>query len=412
MLRGLQSELPELIESALNYRWKITIRYLTVNALLFLLVGGCGPIVQGARFPQRPDSVKVGSLLGPFEGRVLDADTKRPIVDAVVVCSWAFVRGMGNAAAEAMRAMETTTDVDGHYRFPALRNLPIGLTTRLSRFSLVAYKKGYAAYRHDRNFGQQQRHRTFSQHNNRVMLSRWSPELSHARHLLFLGGHPAIRAASNWELLAAAAELDSGGTRAGLVSGLRAIPGSTTGGKYRLDARVLLSSDDIRTITGYTGAFTEGRLQGARSEHYDTYHFHAKDRPERYDVAIRLWRLDVDKLTAEYEKLLKQLPGSRQTDEVADRSFSVLQGEILGMGFLSRTSSVLVLLTCGRGQCTANDHLQKLAKKVLENTSKLPGMDDDDSLLEPPTMGKPPVMEEEPLGGPNRSANPEDEDEQ
>lgn len=390
--------------------WKITIRYLTVNVLLLLAASGCGPIVHGARFPQRPDSVKVGSLLGPFEGQVLDADTRRPIRDAVVVCSWAFVRGMGNTAAEATRALETTSDVDGRYWFPTLRNLPLGLTTRLSRFSLVVYKKGYASYRHDRNFGQRQRHRAFSQRSNTVMLSRWSPELSHARHLLFIGGHPAIQAASKWELLAAAAELDAGGARSRLASGLRAVPGTTSTGKYRLDAKVLLTSDDIRAITGYTGAFVEGRLQGPRSETYDTYHFHAKDRPERYDVALRLWRQEDDKLTAEYEGILKRLPEARQTDEVADRSFTVLQGQIMGIGFLSRTSSTLVLLTCGRGQCTKDEHLLKLARKVLENTGKLPSPDDG-GLLEPTTTGKPPVMEDAPLDG-APSTNPEDEDEQ
>ena len=378
--------------------------------MLFLAASGCGPIVQGARFPQRPDSVKTGSLLGPFEGQVLDADTRRPISDAVVVCSWAFVRGMGNSSAEATRAMETTSDVDGRYWFPTLRNLPLGLTTRLSRFSLVVYKKGYAAYRHDRTFSQRRLHRTFAQRNNQVMLSRWSPELSHARHLLFIGGHPAIRAASKWELLAAAAELDGGSPRT-LVSGVRSMPGAGASGKFRLDAKVLLSSDDIRAITSYIGAFAEGRLQGPRSESYDTYHFHAKDRPERYDVALRLWRLDDDKLTAKYESLLKQLPGSKQTDEVADRSFTVLQGEIMGLGFLSRTSSSLVLVTCGRGQCTADDHLQRLAKKILENSSKLPGLDDDDIQLGPP-RGKAPVMEEGPLSGPGEATNPEDEDEQ
>ena len=339
---------------------------------------------------------------------MLDADTRRPISDAVVVCSWAFVRGLGNSSAEATRAMEATSDVDGRYWFPTLRNLPLGLTTRLSRFSLVVYKKGYASYRHDRNFGQRRRHRSFSQRSNVVMLSRWSPELSHARHLLFIGGHPAIRAASKWELLAAAAELD-GGPRS--VSGLRAVPGTGASGKFRLNAKVLLSSDDIRTITGFTGAFTEGRLQGPRSEQYDTYHFHAKDRPERYDVALRLWRLEDDKLTTEYESLLKRLPGSKQTDEVADRSFTVLQGEIMGLAFLSRTTSSLVLLTCGRGQCTADDHLMQLARKVLGNTSKLPSFDEDDSLLDTPPAAKPPTMEEEPLSGPGAATNPEDEDE-
>lgn len=324
-------------------------------------------------------------MLGPFEGQLLDADTQRPIADAVVWCSWSFARGVGNTAAEAARTMATHTDVDGRYFIPALRDLPSGLSTRLARFSLVAYKKGYVAYRHDRVFGQGRRHRLFSQWGNRVLLSRWSPELSHARHLLFIGNGKALQQASKWEVLAAAAELDGRRRSSQLTANLETQPDApaATRSKLKLDASVLLSSEDIRAVTGYTGALQRGRLRGPRSEAYDTYHYRAKDRPERYDVAVRVWRLEDDKLTARYDKLLGQLPGSKQTDEVADRSFKVAQGEIMGLGFVIRASNALVLLTCGKGQCSSDAQLLQLAKRVLKNTSKLPSLSEDDSTLAP-----------------------------
>ncbi|MEK7754476.1 MAG: hypothetical protein AAB654_21305, partial [Acidobacteriota bacterium] len=44
-----------------------------------------------------------------------------------------------------------------------------------------------------------------SQRANLIKLTRWSPELSHARHLLFIGNGKRLTAESEWEVLAAAA---------------------------------------------------------------------------------------------------------------------------------------------------------------------------------------------------------------
>lgn len=353
---------------------KLPIRTWAVNGLLIVaqlaLLGGCGPIVQRAPFPERPDSVKAGFLFGPFEGRVVDADTEQPLADALIWCSWSFERGLGNAAPEAVRSAHATTNADGAYRIAPLRRFPQGLTTRLSHFSLVVYKKGYVAYRDDRLFNQRRQRSTFSQLNNQIRLSRWSPELSHADHLLFIGGAPPLLKASAWEIPQAVAELEGRRPRAALEArAAQGVPARPTAG---LNASILLSSDDVRTITSYTGAFREDRLAGKRTATYDTFHLRAVDRPERYDVAVRLWRLSDDQLTAKYEEVLGKLPGSKQSDEVADRSFVVQQGEILGLGFMDRTSSALVLLTCGRGQCADSGHLLKLARKIESNLRRLP----------------------------------------
>jgi hypothetical protein len=351
---------------------KLPIRLLAVNGLLALLLAGCGPIVRSAPFAQRPDSVKRGSALGPFEGRVVDTDTRAPVSEALVWCGWSFSRGIGNQAPERVETTTTRTNADGAYQVRALRRFPQGLSTHLSKFTMVIYKKGYVAYRHDRIFNHRRRRRTFSQYANEVRLSRWSPELSHMRHLLFIGSAPALAKASAWEVPEAVAELEGRSTKRSFASRLTAVVATPQiKVKRRLDASVLLSSDEVRAVTGYTGGFKTGRLAGASTDEYDTYHLRAADRPERYDVAIRLWRLEGDEATKKYEELLNTLPGSKQNDKIADRSFSVTQGEILGFGLLERATGIVVLLTCGKGQCTREAHLQALAKTIAGRLDKL-----------------------------------------
>ena len=55
----------------------------------------CGPMIEAAPFPVRPDSVRPADLLGPYDGIVVDADSDRPIAGATVSASWAFERGIG-----------------------------------------------------------------------------------------------------------------------------------------------------------------------------------------------------------------------------------------------------------------------------------------------------------------------------
>jgi len=40
-----------------------------------LATAGCGPLVERAPFPARPDSVRPADLLGPYDGKVIDADS-------------------------------------------------------------------------------------------------------------------------------------------------------------------------------------------------------------------------------------------------------------------------------------------------------------------------------------------------
>ena len=99
-----------------------------------------------------------------------------------------------------------STDAGGNYRVPTLGSIPAG--TRITEFSLLVYKRGYIAYRSDRRFTDLGPRMDFAQEDNQVLLERWRNELSHARHLRFVGGGTAVAALTQWELADASAELE------------------------------------------------------------------------------------------------------------------------------------------------------------------------------------------------------------
>src|SRR5690349_21719697 len=78
--------------------------HIKIGALLFAALAGCAGPRAEAPFPARPDTVIPGDLSGPFEGRVVDAGTGKPVEGAAVLASWAFESGVGlpgPAAAES-----------------------------------------------------------------------------------------------------------------------------------------------------------------------------------------------------------------------------------------------------------------------------------------------------------------------
>src|SRR5690606_10327090 len=99
---------------------------------------------------------------------------------------------------------------------------------------------------------------------------------------------------------------------------------------------------------------------------YSSQHFKALGRPETWDVAIRLWRLDPAQAHERYEELVTQLPGVIERDDIANRSFIANENEIRGVGFLDAPRGVVVLLTCGANQCTSQDDALALAQGVHE----------------------------------------------
>jgi hypothetical protein len=310
--------------------------------------------VRTAPFRVRPDAPDAGSLYGPFTGRVLDATTRTPVAGALVYAAWTLERGTGLTEPAGAREFVGSTDASGAYRVPALDGVPRG--TRVTDFTLLVYKRGFVAYRSDRRFTDLGPRMDFAQRDNQVLLERWRSELSHARHLRFVGSGTAVAALTQWELADASAELD--GKRAPGGDDLRPHRGE---GQYVVAAQ-LLTEADIKSRTRYDGGFETGPLSDEPdTATYSSQHFKALGRPETWDVAIRMWRLEPGKAQERYDELLTQLPGVAEKDDLANRSFVANEAEIRGVGFLDAPRGVVVLLTCGSSQCTTIEDAQALA---------------------------------------------------
>ena len=354
-----------------------------VAAVLSLLAGACGPIVEQAPFSYRGDTMSPGDLLGPFEGIVVDAETDRPIAGAVVSGSWAFERGVGLVGPAGAEEVATQTGADGRYRLPRLEALPEGPSMRIRRFTLVVYRRGFVGWRSDRRFPEGTVRRDFSQRGNRVRLERWRDGLTYHQHVRFLGGGAAVKSALGPELEAAALEL-SGEDPTPVLAEREAAVRSTA----VLDIAPLLSDDDIRSVTGYAGAFLTSDLKDLpTTEFYDSLHFKAEGQEESFDVGLRVWKLGEDGAEAQYRKLLGELPGAKPRDEIGDASLRARTGDIYGLAFILRQRGIVVSLTCGVRQCTEESMVQKLAKLV---ESRLPELEEE----------KPPAAPVTPLGTP------------
>ncbi|HET7502708.1 MAG TPA: hypothetical protein VFK02_16920, partial [Kofleriaceae bacterium] len=257
-----------------------------------------------------------------------------------------------------------STDAAGNYKVPRLDHLPRG--TRVTEFTLLVYKRGFIAYRSDRRFNDLGLRMDFAQNDNQVLLERWRNELSHARHLRFVGAGTAVAALTQWEVGDATAELD--GRRARGEDDLR--PGRGEG-QYVVAAQ-LLSESDIKARTKYDGAFETGPLSDEPdTATYSSQHFKALGRSETWDVALRVWRLDATKAQERYDELLSTLPGITEKDDIAGRSFIASENEIRGVGFLDAPRGIVVLMTCGANQCISQDDANALAHIIYNRIKTL-----------------------------------------
>lgn len=360
------------------------------------MFAGCGPIIDRAEFPARPDTLRPGDLLGPFDGVVLDSDTERPVTGAVVAGSWAFERGVGLSGPMAAHEYVTQTGADGRYRIPKLSELPGGASARVRRFTLIVYHRGHVGWRSDRRFPVGEERRDFAQRGNRVRLDPWQDGLLHHRHLAFLGGGAAVRAASSWEVQPASLELEAGGVAVKTLT-----PGAATDAPAqpkRLDIAPLLSEDEVRGVTGYAGRFDVGKLADlATTEFYDSRHFKALGKTESFDVGLRVWRLGTAGAEAQYRKLLTELPGASATEEIGDASLRARSGDVLGLAFLQRERGIVVSVTCGVAQCQEESMILRLAKLVDSHIGELPA--------ERPLSGEAPVAPATPPTNPATKAD-------
>jgi hypothetical protein len=335
---------------------------------VLLLATACGASgVRPAPFRARPDSVDPGSLLGPFDGKVVDAASGDPIAGALVYATWSLQSGSGMQAPSGFRETVTSTDSSGRYRVPAFGDVDgpgVSRRARVADFYLVIYKRGYVAYRSDRRFDDLGPRQDFAQQQNVVRMDKWRTSYSHVRHLRYVGGGPAIAALTRWEMREAAAELS------GIKAGPRVATDLVVSGRG-LAASLVLSEQDLRSITGFDGAFETGPLNDEPdTDLYSSQHFRALGQPETFDVAVRVWKLDRATAEERYGELLTTLPDAKEVNEIADRSMRATEQQIYGVGFLDSARGVVVLMTCGQSQCKSIDMLVALGRKAHENVKR------------------------------------------
>jgi hypothetical protein len=337
--------------------------------LLAITAAGCGAgRVRPAPFRFRPDSVDPGSLLGPFDGKVVDATSGDPVAGALVYATWSLQTGSAMQAPSGFREAVTSTDSSGRYRIAELDDQDgpgVPRRARVSDFYLVIYKRGYVAYRSDRRFDDLGPRLDFAQRQNQVRLEKWRTDHSHVRHLRYVGGGPAIAALTRWEMEEAAAELS------GIKAGPRVATDLVVTGGGGLPASLVLSEQDLRAITRFDGTFETGPLNDEPdTDFYSSQHFRALGQPESFDVAVRVWKLDQKTAQERYVELVGSLPDAKEVNEIADRSMRATEQQIFGVGFLDERRGVVVLMTCGQSQCKSIDVLVALGRKAHENIKR------------------------------------------
>jgi hypothetical protein len=334
---------------------------------IFALLGLCAcaaPLARPAPFHARPDTVARGDLYGPFAGRVVDADSQRPVSGALVQATWTFVAGFGMNAPAGYKEWVGSTDTLGYYQIPRLEDAP---HERLSEFHLVVYKKGYAAFRSDRRFDDFGPRTDFAQRGYEVELTKWRDDMSHARHLRYVGGGAALAELTAWEIPAAVAEL--GGQKPQVARA--AVPGAAA--QAPLDADDLITPDDLKKATGFEGAFDVSNLQDEPSTPtYDSVHLQARGRDESYDVALRVWRISGDELKKQYQRLLDELPRVQERNELGDKSLRATseKGDILAAGFAEEGRGLVVLIQCGVAQCRTHDAVLQLLRLAKDRADR------------------------------------------
>ena len=355
----VQQLIPTIPESVKSARSGFLSK-LTMATWLAALVSSCGPVVENAPFSARPDTLRPGDLLGPFDGLVVDGETDHPLAGVVVAGAWAFERGIGLQGPAAALEAVAETGADGRYRLKIPEDLPRGDGVRLRRFTLIAYRRGYVAWRSDSIFPTGEPRTDFAQRGTRVHLEKWQSSMSHFRHLAFLGGGPAIRAAAAWEVQPAGLELDGASPAS---ASERPAEAARVGSSAALDISPLLSEDEVRGVTGYAGKFEVGKLADrATSDVYDSRHFKASDKPETHDVGLRVWAIGSDAAEAQFRKLLGYLPNAVATEEMGDASLRARGGDVTGFAFLLREKGVVMQLSCGLAQCSEPSMILRLAK--------------------------------------------------
>jgi hypothetical protein len=343
-----------------------SVLYKPCATALLALCMGCAATAAEATFTARPDTVQPGDLRGPFDGQVLDAENGKPIEGASVLASWAFEVGSGLSGPAAATSKLVETDSDGRYTVPQLEDLGDN-RMRLARFTLVIYKRGYIAFRSDRRFEDFSVRHDFAQSGQVAKLEKLTGETSHVRHVRFIGAGGPLLAKLGWELQQAS--LESAGEKPAAKPETTEQPEKP---EATLDATLLLTADELKAVTGYKGDFTVEKLGDLQSTgSYDSVHFRATGQPEKFDAAIRVWKIAPDDAEKLYERDLKELPGAVEKNEIGDRSLRAGENGTFGLTALDKRAGIVVRFTCGSAQCADADTAAAILKRMWTRLPKL-----------------------------------------
>jgi hypothetical protein len=222
---------------------------------LAAIAAGCAGGLAEAPFPLRPDTVAHGSLLGPFQGRVVDAATGKPVAGATVLAAWALETGRGLVGPAGAASRTVESDADGRYRIAALEP-PRDPRLRVARATLLVWKQGYAGYRSDRRFPSLEVRHDFAQFASEVRLEPLGDSDPRAPALAFFGAGGPLLAHLEGEL----ARTANDGAAPSAHPSAPAAPATTAPpppeARAPLDVRVLLSVDELKAVTGFDGVFT------------------------------------------------------------------------------------------------------------------------------------------------------------
>jgi len=343
--------------------------------VLALLVSvGCAPQVRPATFVGARDQVTDASLLGPFDGQVLDATTGEPIADAVVVGVWAYDRGDGFIGPYGSETYSTTTDAAGRYRIAPPRLDQRASALRLVSFHIVVYKRGFLGYRSDA-LNEGGTRPDFVVRHNRVELRKWRETDSHADHLLFLAAPKALRRTTLWEQDLANLDLFRQLGGAGPVAAGPApskTPQAPTREPEWLDASGALTIDEVRTRTHYADPFDlEDLTDLERTDFYHGVHLRARGRDEPWDVAYRVWRDPPGGMDPVVSTIQETMAGVKPSAEITPETWLLTAEGVQAVAFVDREAKVGVLLSCGDQQCPDIETAIILAKAVHRNLDRL-----------------------------------------
>jgi len=343
--------------------------------LALLMSAGCAPLVRPATFVGARDQVTDASLLGPFDGQVLDATTGEPLADAVVVGVWAYDRGDGFIGPHGSETYSTTTDPAGRYRIAPPRLEQRGTALRLVSFHIVVYKRGYLGYRSDA-LNEGGTRPDFVVRHNRVELRKWRETDSHADHLLFLAAPKELRKTTLWEQDLANLDLFRQLGGAGQAAAAAMQPDKTPQGPARepewLDASGVLTIEEVRIRTHYAEPFDVEDLSDLeRTDFYHGVHLRARGRDEPWDLAYRVWRDPPGGMDPVVSTIQETMAGVKPSAEITPETWLLTAEGVQAVAFVDRTAKVGVLLSCGDQQCPDIETAIILAKTVHRNLERL-----------------------------------------